>query len=443
MFYNPKNPWVQLVTDSRFGDSAIALREYLQYVDNSESPREYHIWSLLSLASASLRRRCWVSIGAVGSILPNQYVILVGPPAARKNSAINIIERFYWVAGIKLGPGDTSGQRHGLMVAFQGTYRVPNPKRLEGILKVPKTLEELAAINGDGIHEQLPKSDRASDIYLVSKELSRLITNQDAGMINFLTDVWDGETIDYQTKQGRIFIRKPSLNMLGATTPTSLANSLPRGVSDHGILSRIIFVYASDSYRSLPRPAPLGPKEIEIQERVESRLVRITEYEGGFTETEDAAKLYDQLYVYRPQILDSRFNGYGGRRGTHLKKLALALAALRGDSSQQIITTDVALAHEILIRTENTMGQALMALGGSQLHLGKYLMLEYMRAEGTATLDDLFRVAATELKRADVKAAIEELTQAGIIFCPANNTFALTEIKKNLPTRPAPAEPVR
>jgi hypothetical protein len=247
--------------------------------------------------------------------------------------------------------------------------------------------------------------------------------------------VWDGETIDYQTKQGRIFIRKPSLNLLGATTPTSLANSLPRGVSDHGILSRIVFVYASDSYRSLPRPAALGPKELDIQTRIEERIARITEYEGGFTETEAAGNLYDGLYVYRPQILDSRFNGYGGRRGTHLKKLALTLAALRNDENQQIIETDVALAHELLIRTENTMGQALMALGGSQLHLGKYLMIEYLRSEGTATLDDLYRVAASELKRQDVKAAIEELTQSGIIVTPAPNTFALAEVKQAMANR--------
>lgn len=426
MFHDPKNPWVQLVTDAKFGDSAVALREYLQFVDNSESPREYHLWSYLSLASATLRRRCWVSIGAVGVTLPNQYVILIGPPAARKNSAINMIERFYWIAGVKLGPGDTSGQRHGLMVSFQGTYRVPNPKRLEGIVKVPKTLEELAELASEDIHEQMPRADRASDIFLVSKELSRLITNQDGGMVNFLTDIWDGESIDYQTKFGRIFIRKPSLNLLGATTPTSLAQSMPRGASDHGILSRIIFVFASNSYRSLPRPASMGQKEHELQERIEARIAKITEYEGGFTETEESSSLYDKLYGYRPQILDSRFNGYGGRRGTHLRKLSLAIAALR-NSGQNIIESDTALAHEILIRTEVSMSQALLALGGSQLHLGKYLMLEYMRAEGTATLEDLYRVAATELKRSDAKNAIEELTASGIITTVAQNLFALTE----------------
>lgn len=433
MFFKQSNPWVQLVTDPKFGDSAIALREYLLYVDNSESPREYHVWSFLSLASATLRRRCWVSLGAVGSVLPNQYVILVGPPAARKNSAINFTERFHWISGIKLGPGDTAGQRHGLMVSFQGTYRSPNPKRLDGIVKVPKTLEELAAMSAESIHEQLPKTDRASDLYLVSKELSRLITNQDSGMINFLTDVWDGESIDYQTKHGRILIRKPSLNLLGATTPTSLAGSLPRGASDHGILSRIIFVYGSDSYRSLPRPSPLTAKEVEIQTRIEDRLKRITEYQGGFTDNHEAGELYDSLYVYRPKILDSRFNGYGGRRGTHLKKLSLALAALRNDSSQEIIGTDVALAHEILVKTEESMAQALLALGGSQLHLGKYLMIEYLRAEGTGTLEDLYRVAASELKRTDAKAAIDELMAAGVMVTSGVNTFILAEVIHNRP----------
>lgn len=430
MFFDPKNPWTQLVIDPKYGDSAIALREYLQYVDNSESPREYHIWSFISLASASLRRKCWSSLGSVGVVLPNQFVILIGPPSVRKSSAISMTERFQWPSGVKLGPGDTAGQRYGLMKAFTGIYRAPaNAKRLEEIVPTPRTLDELANLATEDVFEKLPRIDRSADIYLVSKELSRLITNQDRGMIDFMTDVWDGESVDYVTKQGNIKINKPSLNLLGATTPTSLAGSMPRGASDHGILSRIIFVYGNDSYRSLPRPGVVSPREAELQERIEERISRLPSYEGEFHDDEEAAKLYDSLYTYKPRIIDTRFNGYGGRRGTaHLRKLMLAIAALRGDSSQRIIKTDVMLAHDILVLTESTMANALVALGGSQLHLGKYLMVEYLRSAGKANTDELYRVASSELKSTDAKLAIEELARARIIVAIGPNEFTLAEI---------------
>lgn len=429
MFHDPKNPWIAMLLDEKYGQSAIALREYLALVDSSESPRAYHVWSLISMASASMRRRTWVSLGGVGSILPNQYVILIGPPALRKSSAITMVEQFTWPAGVKLGPGDTSGQRHGLMVAFMGTRRfAPNPKRLEAILPLPASLEDVANLDTDMIADSLPKGEVNSDIYLMSKELSRLIMNQDRGMIDFLTDLYDGESVDYQTKQGSIKIKKPSLNLLGATTPTSLASCMPRGASDHGILSRIIFVYSSTPYRDLPRPAPYGPKELEFKERLEHRLTKTAEYEGPFTETDGAASLYDSLYTYRPRILDSRFNGYAGRRAIHLRKLMLCLAALRTTGDQKIIESDVQLAHDILALTEKEMSHALMALGGNQLHLGKYLMIEYLRDAGIATTEDLYRVASTELRRNDARQAVEELLSNGILGVIGDNMIALREV---------------
>jgi len=430
MFYNTNDRWVKLVLDTKYEDSAIALREYLQLVDHSESPREYHLWSFISLVSASLRRRCWASLGNVGLVLPNQFIVLVGPPATRKSSALSMAQKFHWAANVRLGPGDTSGQRHGLMVAFQGSYRTQSPKRVSGLMAVPKSLDDLAATDTDEIDQALESDNRNHDLYLVSKELSRLLTNQDRGMIDFLTDIWDGESIDYQTKYGNVKIKRPSLNLIGATTPTSLAGSLPRGASDHGILSRIIFVYAAAQYQNLARPKSPGAREHELQERIVGRFNRITEYEGAFRESVEAAELYDSLYEYKPHISDSRFNGYAGRRAIHLRKLMVALAAARNDSSQKIIKTDVMLAHDLLVATEDSMGQALFALGSSQLHLGKYLMLEYMRSEGTASLDDLYRVAQSELRRADIKMAIEELCSTGIIAPISGNLYALTEVTR-------------
>jgi hypothetical protein len=64
------------------------LNDYLQMVEDTESPRIFHIWSALFAISASLGRRCWLPFGTFDTY-PNLYVLLVGTPGTRKTTAAN------------------------------------------------------------------------------------------------------------------------------------------------------------------------------------------------------------------------------------------------------------------------------------------------------------------------------------------------------------------
>src|SRR3990172_7399508 len=68
------------------------LADYLRYTDNSEPQSSYRLWTGISTIAAALERKVWLNWD--DAIYPNLYVVLVGPPAARKGTAMSQGEWF-------------------------------------------------------------------------------------------------------------------------------------------------------------------------------------------------------------------------------------------------------------------------------------------------------------------------------------------------------------
>ena len=65
------------------------IDKYLVYSSNTEPPAMFHLWTAISVISSVLQRKCYFPWGTL-TFYPNMYVVLVGPPAARKGTAMNI-----------------------------------------------------------------------------------------------------------------------------------------------------------------------------------------------------------------------------------------------------------------------------------------------------------------------------------------------------------------
>src|SRR3546814_7561015 len=61
------------------------LNHYMAMVEDTESPRLFHLWSAITGAAAALGRRCFFQLGPI-TVYPNHYTLLVGTPASRKRS---------------------------------------------------------------------------------------------------------------------------------------------------------------------------------------------------------------------------------------------------------------------------------------------------------------------------------------------------------------------
>lgn len=251
------------------------LNHYLEMVEDTESPRVFHIWSAIWAASASLGRRCWLPFGTF-DLFPNHYILIVGSPASRKSTALSLARKLVKQStGVRFAPADTGGQRQGLVLAMQGNEE-DNAKEFlgaaeigarEGSIASLTELEEITNVPTEEAHE-IVEADK-HHIAVAASEFSRFIGQNNLQMMDFLVERYDGEDYEYKTRQSNIVLKNTLMNMIAATTPTSLNNSLPPAAGGQGFLSRMILVYGAKKYKSIPRPeAP----SLELVARVKDVL---------------------------------------------------------------------------------------------------------------------------------------------------------------------------
>lgn len=389
------------------------LNDYMAMVEDTESPRLFHIWSAISGASAALGRRCYLPFGPM-KIYPNHYVALVGTPASRKSTAINLMRKqLRKSTSVRLGPSDTAGQRQGIIEAMKTSTNESEYLNNVEIAYGEHSLLGMSAADMASVTNE-PDPDvgiiTAKDkhtIFFAASELSKLIGQNNLSMIDFLTTMYDGDDYDYQIKGGKISLTDPLINIIAGTTPTSLALSMPPAAGGQGFLSRIILVYGARKYKLVPRPTEPNPDHVAAVRNGFNRAY--LEVSGEFSETPDARAYSESLYDIPLGMDDPRFGYYHERRYTHLIKLAMVLAGLRGSSV--IVKDDYLEAHRLLRATEKGMPDALGQFGMNPLAALKQSMLEYIREQGSVTVDALRATFHRDARSAEFMEALNDLTK--------------------------------
>ncbi|KKK87178.1 hypothetical protein LCGC14_2755840 [marine sediment metagenome] len=77
------------------------ITRYLDFVENTEPSLLYKEWTAISVVAAALQRKCYLPWGHL-TFYPNMYIVLVGPPGSRKNTAMDTGHNFLRDANIKL-----------------------------------------------------------------------------------------------------------------------------------------------------------------------------------------------------------------------------------------------------------------------------------------------------------------------------------------------------
>lgn len=389
------------------------LNDYLELVEDTESPRLFHLWCALFNISAALGRRCYLPFGPM-VIYPNHYVLLVGTPGTRKSTAASMAKRVLKQStGVRFAPADTAGQRQGLVLAMHGNPQEQSKEFLHGaeIGAQDRTLMSLADIKevtNDPVEEELQYIATADKHHMavVSSEFSRFIGQNNLQMLDFLTTMWDGDDYEYRTKTADTVLKNPLLNIIGCTTPTQISNSLPPAAGGQGFLSRMILVYGARKYKPVPRPVEPNP---EILSRVKEAL-RTVYYDcnGTFDETPEAREYSESLYEWPLEITDSRFGYYNERRYTHLIKLAMCLAA--ASARMTITKSDYEEAHRILRATERGMPDALGEFGMNPLAALKQEILEQLRAlQGPVRLDQVQAMFHRDARPKEIMEVLQDL----------------------------------
>lgn len=389
------------------------LREYLDYVEDTEPPRVFHVFSAISIVSAALGRRCWLPFG-MGQIFPNIYALLVGPPATRKSTAINIAKSLLQEAtSVRFGPDDTSGARQGLITALAGGIKNPDDEEQESAIKqIFQNIQDPDAMTKLGNIPMVNPAD-AHVIYVCASEFITFIGINSREFISFLTKMWDGEDHEYRIKNENVWLTDPLLSFLGGATPTTIADAIPPSAIGGGFTSRTLFIYGNKKHKRIAFPkSPCEKKRVGLHNTLKYIHEKL---EGPFTLEPAARTALEALYDYQVKLQDPRFIYYVERRYTHLIKIIMALAAMRG--SMVVIPDDVQQAHVMLAAAEEFMVDALGEYGLSPVSAAKQKMIELIEhsAPAPVALSTLNGMFARDMKPVDLANALLDLENAGKI----------------------------
>jgi len=289
---------------------------YQEYTEILPSPPLFRKWVAIFFLAAAIERKLWVR--TMGSNLyPGLFVLLVGPPGIGKGQAIHLGEAMLrQVPDLKVGPSDMTAAS--LIDALNESVR------------------RLALIGPDPYVE-------FNSLTVISRELGVLIPAWENALMNNLTDIYDGFTVE-QKRRGkdlRIKIANPQINLLGACTPSYLNEVMPAGAWDQGFISRTILVYSGDRIRK----DPFGDADITaLTGRLRSDLLHdlktIALDYGQMSFTTPAAAAI-KAWINEgcpPEPVHQKLQHYNSRRIAHLLKLCMISSISHG--SDRVISLE-------------------------------------------------------------------------------------------------------
>lgn len=343
------------------------ITTYLEYQINTEPARIFDKWAAYSVIASALRKKAYLSLGRI-KIYPNIYVVFVAEPGiARKSQAISY--------------------------AMSMLANIPEIVTSADASTKEAMLQDLEL---SGVDELMPNGEslRHSSLCIFSKEFESFLgqKKENTKMLVLLTDLFDCQEIPwkYRTKNsGSNVIPSVFINLLAATTPDSLASSLPPTAVGGGLTSRILFVWADKKKKKVPRPIETA-REKELKELLIKDLYVISRISGEYKMTPECIKQWDAWYEGydedNPNRIcnDQSFNGWYSRKPMYILKVAILRTAAESnglDVSWKHISDSIKEIEEV----EKQMGNAFKAIGKSVITSETDSVLQIIKSRGTVS----------------------------------------------------------
>lgn len=277
------------------------LDGFESFTDGKGSPKIFSKWAGIFAIASALERRVWIKT-AKGILYPNMYTITVGPPGAGKTLALAIARSMLEeLPDIHIAP--TSVTKASLIDALNLAKR-----------------DIIRPIEGH-IHYNA--------LTVTSDELGVFLPAYENDFMNTLTNIYDCRIYSEtrRTKDLKLKIENPMLNLAAATTPSYLNALLPEGAWDQGFLSRTMLIYSGAE-----APGDLffeADANTELQRNLVHDLKDIGRMYGKMAFTEEAAQAINSWHKSGGLPLPDhpKLAHYNTRRTAHLLKLCMVAAA--------------------------------------------------------------------------------------------------------------------
>ena len=365
------------MSDRHLGDW---INSYLEYTDNSEPKESYRKWAAISAIASALQRKVKLPFGVL-TFFPNLYIILVGPPAACKGTAIEPAGKMLDALGINKAADESSRQKliSRLMEADAShTDRKGNPHYHCSLTIWASELTTFLGFNNMDLFSDLNKWFDCED---------RFTYDTHAHGLQEVMSVW--------------------VNLLGCTTPDLLQKAMPLEALGSGFTSRTVFVYEDNRGKIVIWPSgDKALKQLLIQD-----LGKILTMCGSFKLDEGVIAKYGewrQLGILNPPTRDPKLAYYLQRRHVHLLKLCMIFSASRsGDFIISIPDLDNAI--ETLEKAEDKMPMVFKGMGANPLGSIQLQIMKMIGEEKVVSISDLMKNYHDELSRGDLGTIMQTL----------------------------------
>jgi hypothetical protein len=328
-------------------------------------------WSGVSAIAGALRRKVWID-QVYFQWYPNFYIVIVAPPGvvSKTTTASVSMSLLRKVPGVRFGPD---------VVTW--------PSLVTSFSEAAENFEWAG-----GWHPM-------SAMTLESGEFGNLLDPQDRSMVDLLVSLWDGKQGAFrkETKfSGNDSIENPWINLIACTTPAWIAGNFPEYMIGGGFTSRCIFVYAEKKAQRIAYPARRVPKDLGIQrDKLIEDLCEIAKLTGEYRLTDEAYEWGIRWYDHHienppPALNDDRFGGYLARKQTHIHKLAMVLAASRGDAL--VITAEhLEVANTMVSALEPDMAMVFSKIGRTDESYHVERLVKYIQQVGEVEWSEAYR----------------------------------------------------
>ena len=281
-----------------------------------------------------------------------------------------------------------------------------------------------------------------NSISIISREFESFLgqKKENARMLVLLTDLFDcgDRPWEYKTKnRGKNTLNAVYVNLLAATTPESLAASLPSSAIGGGLTSRIIFVWATKKLKKIAIP-PKPPdalvralsQDLEVIARITGTYHFSTSCEKKWIDWYENFDGDSTRYICK----DYAFSGWYSRKSVFVLKLAQVLTAAR-TNSMVIEWNIIEEALELLEDIESDMAKAFNAVGRSDVTIDVEAIRQVISRYGTISEKQLMHIVWRDMDSAKFDnvistaircgSVIKEIVDGRIIYRNADNCAGL------------------
>jgi hypothetical protein len=333
------------------------IQDYLYTCSRNECPRNYHIWSALTIIAASIHKRVCINWGDI-VIYPNLYVCLVGSQGSRKSTAKDIARKVF-------------------KTAFPDYPVNASVQSREDIIKYMSSDEQAIYFKdaNDTTIEVRP-------IMMFINELKNFLSINPSGMIDFITDIYDRDYFDCSTiKHSLQDIPNPCVNILACETPKWITDKLKADIITGGFTRRVLYVYETEPVKKISFPIP-PPDYLIVRAKLVKHLHLISTFAGEFKWQQEALAYWDKWYQGLIHPTDEIMAGYYQSKHIQCLKVAMLLA-LAEDEPKLVLTPDLLeQASALLNHIEINMPKLSVAAGRNELAVPQQKLLELLESNG-------------------------------------------------------------